>query len=82
MKKNPNKLDKEKRTRYDSNDLKMYSIKDTMEILHISRSKVYSLINSGKLHAQKLGSRVLIRRQNLKDFIDNLDCYEGNKDGF
>ncbi|MBR2589122.1 helix-turn-helix domain-containing protein [Candidatus Saccharibacteria bacterium] len=82
MKNTINELDEKEKIRYDSDNLKLYSIKDTVEILRVSRSKVYDLINSGKLQAQKLGTRVLIRRQVLKDFIDTMDHYEGSKYGF
>ena len=82
MKNTINELDEKEKIRYDSDNLKLYSIKDAVEILRVSRSKVYDLINSGKLQAQKLGTRVLIRRQVLKDFIDTMDHYEGSKYGF
>ena len=46
-----------------------YSIRETCEILGISRSKCFSLIKEGTLKVSKLGARTLIPRKALEDLV-------------
>ncbi|MDR0328280.1 MAG: helix-turn-helix domain-containing protein [Planctomycetaceae bacterium] len=47
-----------------------YSIKETTESLGISRETVDSLIREGKIRAIKIGKRVIVSVQSLRDFVD------------
>lgn len=46
-----------------------YSIRETCEILGISRSKCFGLIKNGDLRVTKLGSRTLIPRKALEALV-------------
>lgn len=50
-------------------DLKVYTIKDTAEILQVTTRSVYSYIKSGKLHAVKLGKEWRITQQDIEDLL-------------
>lgn len=55
---------------------KLISIKEAMEILKVSRSKVYSLIKEGKIETIKMGdkkqSAIRIKKVSLEKYINNL----------
>jgi excisionase family DNA binding protein len=42
-----------------------------------SRSKVYQLLNEGRLVGRKLDNRTLIARSSLDEFLGALPAYEG-----
>lgn len=46
---------------------------ETAKALRVSRSTVYKLIERGELKSVHLGSRRLIRRSDLENFITNLE---------
>jgi len=52
-------------------DKQVFSVSETAEILGISRPTVYKLVNSKKLPAAKAGTRVLIARVTLAEWIRN-----------
>jgi excisionase family DNA binding protein len=47
----------------------MLTIKQSSELLSVSRSKIYEFINSGKLKSVRLGRSIRIPRQELEIFI-------------
>lgn len=53
----------------------MYSIPETSELLGISRTTVYQLIQRGELHAIEVGTggraRLRIRAKDLSDFVED-----------
>jgi len=51
---------------------KLYTIKETMGLLKISKSNVYRLMTNGKLKAVKLGGRTLFKESELNRFIESL----------
>ena len=48
------------------------SINDAARALGIGRSKLYELINSGRLETVKLGTRTLVRVASIRAFSDSL----------
>jgi excisionase family DNA binding protein len=50
----------------------LLSIEDLVSILGCSRSTVYGLFRSGKLHAVQLGNRPMVRADELRRFLDAL----------
>lgn len=54
------------------------SIEEAQEYLGLGRTKLYSLLKTGKLKALKLGKRTLIRRVDLDIFLENLEHYPAN----
>ena len=49
-----------------------YSIKEAGEMIGVGRGTVFALIRDGKLPARKLGSRTLIRAEDLEALVANL----------
>ena len=50
----------------------LYSVKETSEVLGVSKHCVYDLINKGLLPALKLGS-LKIRRETLENFVKDIE---------
>ena len=50
-------------------DLKVYTIKDTAEILQVTTRSIYSYIKSGKLHAVKLGKEWRITQKDIEELL-------------
>ncbi|MCB1783116.1 MAG: helix-turn-helix domain-containing protein [Alphaproteobacteria bacterium] len=50
-----------------------YSIKEAGFRAGIGSTKIYSLINSGKLKARKLGRRTIILDDDLEAFLSSLE---------
>lgn len=46
-------------------------IKQACEYIHVSRSKLYSLIKEGKIPAMKVSRKLLIRRERLDELIES-----------
>ena len=46
-----------------------YSVRETCEILGISRSRCFGLVKEGTLKTTKLGSRTLAPRRSLDDLV-------------
>lgn len=56
-----------------NNNVKLlYSVKETSEVLGVSKHCVYDLINKGLLPALKLGS-LKIRRETLENFVKDIE---------
>lgn len=51
---------------------KLYTIKETQELLKVSRAKVYLLIKDGSIQPIKLGKRTLFPESELNRFIEEL----------
>lgn len=51
---------------------KLYSIKDVMDVLKISRAKLYLLIKDKGIKPVKLGRRTLFHESELNRFLEDL----------
>lgn len=51
------------------------SIQETCEKTGLGTTKIYSLINSGKIKAKKIGKRTVVLSKDLEEFLDNLESY-------
>lgn len=51
-------------------DIIAVSINDAARALGLGRTSIYSLINSGKLEARKLGRRTLVTTESIRALID------------
>lgn len=49
------------------------SVNDAAKALSVSRSTAYELINTGRLHAIKLGRRTLVTVESIKALIANAE---------
>lgn len=49
------------------------SVNDAATALSVSRSTAYELINTGRLHAIKLGRRTLVTVESIKALIANAE---------
>lgn len=45
------------------------SVKDLCSLLPIGRSKVYELLRNGTIKSIRIGTRIIIPKQNLVDFL-------------
>ncbi len=54
-------------------DSLLYSIKDVAVKLSISRSLAYELVASGELPAIRIASKLLVKREDLGRYLDNLE---------
>ena len=48
------------------------TLKEACDMLSISRSSIYRLVNRGKLNPRKLGSRTLFLVAEIEDFAQSL----------
>jgi excisionase family DNA binding protein len=55
--------------------LQVYSIIDVINATRMGRTKIYQLINNGKLKAKKVGKRTVILENDLRDFLEKLQNY-------
>lgn len=46
------------------------SVKDIQNILHIGRSKVYSMLQSGEIRSLRIGAKYRIPKAYLLDFLN------------
>lgn len=51
------------------------SINEAIHLTGIGRTKLYELINKGKLKAKKMGKRTLILQSDLDHFLNQLSDY-------
>ena len=58
-------MSKEMFTEYDE----ILSIEDVMEILHIGKNSVYSLLKSNEIRNIKVGKRYIVQKQSVINFI-------------
>lgn len=54
-------------------ELKVYTIDEVVEILHVTRRSVYSYIKSGKLKAVKIGKYWRVTAKALEAFLTPAD---------
>lgn len=50
-------------------ELKVYTIKETAELLKVTTRSIYSYIKSGKLHAVKIGTQWRITQKDIEDLL-------------
>ena len=58
------------RTEDTANRFELYTVKETAEILKISRMTVYALIKEGKLRAKKFGRAYIIQGKDIRRCLD------------
>ena len=51
---------------------RLYSVREAHELLNISRAKFYSLISSQQIVTVKIGSRRLVPREAIDEFVARL----------
>jgi excisionase family DNA binding protein len=50
----------------------LFDVPETAEALNVSRATVYRLIERGELHSVSIGSRRLVPRFEVLDFVDRI----------
>lgn len=50
-------------------EIKVYTILELVDILHVTRRSIYEWIKTGKLHAVKLGKEWRVREEDLDAFL-------------
>lgn len=53
--------------------LSLYNVKQVQEILSISRSALYVLINEGKLKPVRIGKSIRFRSDHVAEFVASLE---------
>lgn len=53
-------------------ELKMFSVEQTTAMLGIGRTKLYQLLEAGKLQRVKVGRKVLIPQKSIAGFLSEL----------
>ena len=56
-----------------------FSITEASKLLGIGRTKVYEAINEGRLRAKKYGKRTILLREDLEQFLADLEDYSSQK---
>ena len=56
---------------------RLYTIKETYELLKVSRAKLYLLIKDGSLKPVKIGKKTIFKESELNRFIEELEWKEG-----
>ena len=56
----------------------VYSVDEAARALSIGRTKLYAELAAGNLEAKKLGSRTLITRESVENYLSRLDTYYDN----
>lgn len=51
-------------------EIKLYSLKDLVELLKVTERTLHNYIKSGKLKGQKIGGRWQISEANLQKFLN------------
>ncbi len=52
---------------------KLYTVKETCEILRVSRAKLYLLINDGSLRPVKIDKKTVFKESELQRFMESLN---------
>ena len=52
-----------------ANEIKVYTIEEVVDLLHVTRRSVYTYIKEGKLKAVKIGKYWRVTQENLEDFL-------------
>jgi excisionase family DNA binding protein len=58
----------------------LLSVSETIRVLGIGRTNLYSLINTGRIKALKLGRRTLISSTEIERFLAGLPDYQACSD--
>lgn len=53
-----------------------YTIDEVSKIITLGRTKIYENINAGTLKARKLGRKTIILKEDLEQFLTNLEPYK------
>lgn len=58
---------------------RMFTVKEAMEVLNLSKSTIYRLVENGTIKAKKIGGSIRIPQAELRRFIheDGTGRYEG-----
>ena len=51
-------------------DLKIYTIKETAELLQVTTRSIYSYIKEGKLHAVKIGREWRVTQKDIEKLLE------------
>jgi len=51
--------------------MKVYTVKELMEILKIGSTKAYELVNSGEIKAKKIGTSYRITEKAVEEYLEN-----------
>lgn len=57
------------------------TISQACNMLNLGKTKLYELINAGKIPAKKINRKTLVLRSDLDAFLSNLEEYKTNKGG-
>ena len=55
---------------------KLYTVKETMYLLKISKANLYRLMSAGEIKHVKLGGRTLFKESEIERFINSLESRE------
>ena len=50
-------------------ELKVYTIEEVVQLLHVTRRTIYTYIKEGKLKAVKIGKYWRVTQKNLEEFL-------------
>lgn len=50
-------------------ELKVYTIDEVVDLLHVTKRSIYSYIKDGKLKAVKIGKYWRVTQENLEEFL-------------
>ena len=53
-----------------------FSVQETLKLLSIGRTTLYSLVKAGDLRAVKCGRKTLFRASDIQTFLENLENVE------
>lgn len=53
-----------------ANELKVYTLEEIAELLHITRRTLYTYVKEGKLKAVKVGKYWRVTEKNLEEFLE------------
>jgi excisionase family DNA binding protein len=53
-----------------ANELKVYTLEEIAELLHITRRTLYTYVKEGKLKAVKFGKYWRVTEKNLEEFLN------------
>lgn len=52
------------------NEIKIYTLSEVAEILHLTRRTVYSYVKSKKIKAVKIGRQWRVSQEAMREFVD------------
>lgn len=57
---------------------RIYTVDEIIDILEISKSSAYALVNSGVFHFVKVGGQYRISKKSFDKWLDNMDSQLSN----